>query len=111
MIEKIVLDYLNNTLTVEAFMEKPEDPPEQFIVIEKTSSGVDNHIDSATVTLQSFASSMYEAACLNEEVKRAMDKMIELPLIGRCRLNGDYNFTDASTKQYRYQAVYNIIYH
>jgi len=28
--------------------------------------------------------------------------------IGKVKLNSDYNFTDTVTKQYRYQAVYDI---
>lgn len=111
MIEKIVLDYLNDNLTVDAFMEKPEDPPEKFVVIEKTGSGRDNLIDTATFALRSYAPELHEAAELNEEVKAAMDGLISLDAVGKSKLNSDYNFTDAGEKQYRYQAVYNITYH
>ena len=53
---------------------------------------------------------MLNAAVLNDKVKKAMDKMIELPEISSCKLNSDYNFTDTETKRYRYQAVYNIVF-
>ena len=51
---------------------------------------------------------MYGAAALNEEVKKAVDSLIELNEIASVTLNTDYNFTDTTTKQYRYQAVYDI---
>ncbi len=47
---------------------------------------------------------------LNEEVKQAIEKMVELPSISRVELNSDYNFTDTETKRYRYQAVVDFIY-
>ena len=66
---------------------------------------------SATIALQSLADSLYNAAVLNEQVKEAAADMIELDKICRVSLNSDYNFTDIQTKQYRYQAVYDITYY
>ena len=45
---------------------------------------------------------------LNEETKIAVDSLIELDEIASVKLNTDYNFTDTTTKKYRYQAVYDI---
>lgn len=50
-------------------METPETMPETYVLIEKTGSGMNNHIKSATFAIQSYASSLYEAASLNEIVK------------------------------------------
>ena len=54
---------------------------------------------------------MYEAAALNEKVKAAMKRIIERDEISRSTLNSDYNFTDVTTKKYRYQAVYDLKYY
>lgn len=108
MIEKTILDYLNDTLTVPAYMEKPEDPPARYVLIEKTGSGESDHLHSAVIALQSYAGSLIGAAQLNEEVKAAMAGILVLDRITRAKLNSDYNFTDDTKKQYRYQAVYNI---
>ena len=108
MIEKIVLDYLESELTVPVYMERPEDPPEQYVLIEKTGSGKRNHICDATLAIQSYAPSLYEAAELNETIKTAMEAAVSLSDICRVSLNSDYNFTDAAMKQYRYQAVFDI---
>ena len=110
MIEKIVLDYLNDALNVPVYMEMPENKPDRFVLIEKTGSSRENHIDFATITIQSYAESLYYAATLNEDVKQAMDDIIALDTVSSAELNSDYNFTDTETKKYRYQAVYDLVY-
>ena len=80
------------------------------MLIEKTGSARRNYIDMATVALQSYAESMFEAAALNERVKQVMYDIIALPMISKAELNSDYNFTDTAKKEYRYQAVYDITY-
>lgn len=107
MIEKIIYDYLISK-NIPAYMQIPADPPEEYVLIEKTGSRKRNHIKSATIALQSYAGSLYSAAMLNEEVKDAMDEAIALNGISNTSLNSDYNFTDTNTKKYRYQAVYDI---
>lgn len=110
MIEKIVVDYLDRVLEVSAYSEMPKNPPDRFVIVDKTGSSEENHICSATFALQSYAKTLYEAAALNEEVKKAMDKIIELDMISSSKLNTDYPFTDTTKKQYRYQAVYDLVY-
>lgn len=110
MIEATVLNYLKEALTVPVRMEVPENPPRRYVVLEKTGSSRMNRLNTATIAAQSYAESLVEAAKLNEEVKAAIDNMIELDAISACRLNSDYNFTDTQTKNYRYQCVYIITY-
>ena len=62
------------------------------------------------LALQSYGATLYQAAELNEQVKAAMEDIVELDLISRAELNTDYNFTDTQTKRYRYQAVYDLIF-
>lgn len=108
MIELTVLNYLTEELDVPVCMETPEDIPESYVLVQKTGSGRDNRVDRATFALQSIAPSLYEAAVLNENVKAAMDTMNE-GIFG-ADLNSDYEYTNQKTKQYRYQAVYDIYY-
>lgn len=110
VIEKIVLDYLNDVLSVPAYTEKPEEPPIRYVIIEKTGGSTENFINSATLALQSHAESLFLAAELNEEVINAMDNIIVLDDIAKSKYNTDYNFTDTSKKEYRYQAVYDLTY-
>lgn len=110
MIETYVLDALSAILDVPCSMEMPEGSPERFVVLEKTGSSVLDYIRTATFAVQSFAPSLLKAAELNEQVKDAMDALALMPEISRVKLDSDYNFTDAKTKHYRYQAVYDITY-
>lgn len=111
MVEKIVLDYLNEALSVPVYMEEKTDMPEEYVLIEKTGGGEENHIERATVVVQSYASSMYRAAVINESVKEKMKQSIQVDDICKCSLNSDYNYTDASRKKYRYQAVFDIVHY
>lgn len=111
MIEEIIRNYLAGA-GVTAYMEIPEGGGVMpFVVIERTGGGEENHIRSATVAIQSYADTLYGAAQLNEQVKALMDDIILLPQISACDLNSDYNFTDTTKKQYRYQAVYDLVYY
>lgn len=111
MIETIILNYLADNLSVPVFMEEPEERCGEYVLIEKVGSFENDRIQSATVAVQSYAESLYKAADLNEAVKRAMQEIIALDCISRCRLNSDYNFTDTETKRYRYQAIFDITYY
>lgn len=70
-----------------------------------------NYIDKAIIAIQSYSSSLYKAAVLNEKVKIIMKNIIEMDEISECELNSDYNYTDTSRKKYRYQAVYELTYY
>ena len=115
MIEETVLQYLQEKLNaldppVPVYMERPEDLPAKYVILEKTGSGVENYIYSATFAVQSYAPSLYEAAVLNDTVKSYMENMPDERDVGACDCNSDYNFTDPETRDYRYQAVFDIIY-
>ena len=109
MIEQIVRDYLEEQLGIPVRMEEEAGLPEEYIVVEKTGSGQTNHIKRATLAVQSYSSSLYQAASLNERVKEAMEKIIEMDDISKCELNSDYNYTDTARKKYRSQAVFDIV--
>lgn len=108
MIEKIVRNYLSSKLSVPVYMEIPEAVPASFVLVEKTGSSVENHIYSATIAIKSVASSLYNAALLNEVVKSYMEFLVTDENVTRVELNSDYNYTDTETKRYQYQAVFDI---
>ena len=115
MIEETVLSFLQEKFgtlepPVGVFMEKEQDLPEEYILIEKTGSSRENQILTATFAVQSYAKSLHRAAYLNNLV---IDWMGELPDerdVFASDLNSDYNFTDVETREYRYQAVFDIVY-
>ncbi|MCQ2087967.1 MAG: hypothetical protein MJZ37_07925 [Bacilli bacterium] len=89
----------------------PNDPPAKFVVYEKTGGGYDDHINRATIAIQSYDESIFKCASLNDEVKKHMINMVELPEISSVKLNSDYNFTDTTRKRNRYQCVFDIYYY
>lgn len=116
MIELLLLEYLKSKLNVPVVMEKINDT--EYVLIEKTGSGRNNHLFDASFAIQSYSDSLYNAALLNEEVKKAMlgdgvttDGFIEEDAICSCELNSDYNYTDTTTKEYRYQATYDVVHY
>lgn len=111
MIEKIIIDYLSKELGITCYAEKQVNT-KRYVLIEKIGGGKKEHLTSAIVAIQSYDSTLYKAAELNELVKTAMFKMPNvLNEISKMKLNSDYNFTDTEIKHYRYQAIFEIIYY
>ena len=114
MIEIIVLNHLlakNLSVGQNVSMEVPVNPPDKYIVIEKTGSGKTDYLNRASFAVQSIAkTSLADAAELNVEVIAAMETLNEHPAVYASNLNSDYNYTNTETKEYRYQAVFDIYY-
>ena len=117
MIESTVINWLNaNGFTAYGSEPKNEYPNENnsrdaFLVVQKTGGGVVNRLRNATIAVQSYAPTLAEAAQLNEAVITVMGNIIELAGITAVRLNSDYEFSKTSTKQPRYQALFEIYYY
>lgn len=111
MIEKTVIDYLS--AFIPTFAEAPEHPPEdgRYCIVERTGSGRENQIRSATLAVRCHADTMAGAAALCEQVEGWMEGLAALPSIARCALNSSFNNTDDRKKQYRYQAVFSVVYY
>lgn len=108
MIELILKNWLGQKLSVPVYLEEPASPPKSYVLIEKTGSGELNRLKNATFAVQSYATSLFEAATLNEQIKIIMDEITVLDEVASVKLNTDYNFTDTETKRYRYQAIYDL---
>jgi hypothetical protein len=111
MIEIVVRDFLAKKLDVSVFMEEPEDIPERYVILERVGGGTSNGLKTATFAIQSYGTSLHDAAMLNEEVKEALEDIDNQDPVNSAELNSDYNFTDTETHRYRYQAVYDLIYY
>lgn len=115
MIEETILNYLigENLPEIEEniYMETPSKPPKKYIVIEKTGSREEDLLNTATIAIQSISkNSLYEAAEINDLIKATMKSMPDTQDVYGIKLNSDYNFTNTATKEYRYQAVFDIYY-
>lgn len=112
LIEATVISHLATELkTTDVYAERPANPPDEYYVIEKTSSGETNHVQRAMIAVRSISgSSLLRAAQMSKAAEKAMRTLINETGVSACRLNSAYNFTDTETKEYRYQAVFDIYY-
>ena len=108
MIEIIVKNSLEQSLSVPVFLEQPISKPLKYLLIERSGLGETNHLGGSLFMFQSYAETMYDAALLNKEVMQSVKNLIILDEIVSISLNADYIFTDVSSKKYRYQAVFDI---
>lgn len=113
MLESTLIEYLGENLDVSVYAEQPESLPDTFVLVERVGSSTYDRLCTASIAVQSYAGTMYEAAALNEEVKTAMDieNIGSLDIVAGCHLDTDYNFTDTSQKIYRFQAVFDLTYY
>lgn len=109
MIEKKILDYMSAALSYPVALER-DGLTGRFLLIQKTGSSRTNFIDRATFAFQSYDATLYKAAEFNEMVKTAVFSLISHDDISAVKLVTDYNFTDPTTKEYRYQAIFDIYY-
>lgn len=117
MIETVILNYLNMMLDVPVLMELPEVPsedfpsfPEELVIIELVGKSVEDRLTDASIALQSYGATLYQAAALDEQVRMAMEQITEFTDISGVHLSSNYNHTDPDTKRYRYQCVYEVYY-
>lgn len=110
IIEVYLIEYLSKELGVNVYGQEEDTTEDSYVVIEKLGSYVENFCRHSTIALKSYGTTLLESAELNEAVKNAMDNIIKKPEISFSKLNSDYNYTDTTTKKYRYQAVYDLVY-
>lgn len=112
MIEAIIRNYLITALsTVPVYIDVPAEPPDKYVVIERTGGGNEEHIRNAMVAVQSYGKTRLDAATLHEDVLAKLPAIADGDKVSSCTVNSEYDFTDTSTKRYRYQAVFDIIYY
>ena len=108
MIETVILNFVSAALDVPVRMEIPEDRPSRFVVLKRSGRGRESGLYAANLIAESHAQTLAQAAELNEQVKAVLDELETLDEISSAELATDYPVTDTGTKQYRYQAVYEI---
>lgn len=110
MIEQIIRDYLLTVLTVPVVTERMQNPPLRYCIIERTSENCANYLRTAAIAIQTYAESMYEAAKLCETVITEMEGLKAVDAVSGVWYETSYNFTDGTSGQYRYQAVFTVAY-
>lgn len=102
-----LIEYLTGELDVYVGVSAPKSTS-GYVLIDQTGSNNRNHITTTTVAVQSYGASLEDAIRLNERVKSALLDIVNEDEISGVKLINDYNFTNTATKQYRWQAVFEI---
>ena len=108
MIEKTVRDYLLTVLSVPVYTDRPANPPVDRVVIERVGGSAENLARHARIAIQSYGGTRLAAGTLHEQVLAAMPNIGTVD--GGVYLDSEYDYTDTTTKVYRYQAVFDITY-
>lgn len=110
LIEQTVIEYLQSELNLnEIYPEIPNPIPEKFVILQVVDRKYTDKINSVTVELLSYATSKYEAAVLDENVREAMNDIIKLDNIS-CRFGGGNDNPDTTLKIPRYRCYFNLFY-
>lgn len=110
MIEEKILKYLGAVLDVPCYVERPPDPPVEFITIQRTGMSGSRFSRQAMIAVRSYAATKAKAARLCEDIITAMQDFITVGNVTSCTLNSSYDNTNPTTKEYRYQSVFEVIY-
>lgn len=113
MIETVLLNYIETALTAQGLtipvcFEVPQNAPDTFVKLERTGGNIYDHIHRATFAVQSYAPTLEKAAQLDALIVGIVLGSPSRDEICAARLNSHYNYTDTTTKRYRYQAVFDI---
>ena len=111
LIEKVIRDYLLTKLDVPILTEQPTGRVSEYVVLQVTDRGWENHIESATVEFGCYAETKMEAAELDEALRTAMFDIIELSEISASKFGGGRDDKDDTLKRYRYRSFFNLFYH
>lgn len=94
--------------------EVPEDYPggAALIVVSRLGEQRQNHLRRARLAVQSYGATLLDAA---ERCEAAEAALASLPAedagVTACRVETSYNFTDETTKRYRYQSIVHVSYY
>lgn len=112
MIEETVINYLISQGIAEGavYAEVPlKDIPDRYVLVQRSSGSITDYIRQFGIYTEARSRiSKLDAAQLHESVISTMMEIRDHTDLFRCNLNADYDAALTSTKEYRYQALWNI---
>lgn len=118
-IEEIIINYLVyegiSGIGNHIYAEKPVDPDDAYILIRRTGGSEENFIRSYLIITEvcvkrneeSGLTKLYAADIFEVLLGKMRDIADSTALYG-CHKNSDYDATDTESKEYRYQALWEI---
>lgn len=111
MIEETIYDYLKTRANEPCYLMRPKTVPDKYVLIEKTGSGIAEHLTQSTFAFQSYAPTLKEAADISAEIKSLIIGLVDRGDISKVSIQNEYNFTNTTTKEPRYQLVVEFIHY
>jgi hypothetical protein len=104
--ESQTIAFLNSQDGPPAFGDVPEDRPDVFITVERTSGPRDFLMDKAVLAVQVWGQSRAEVAGLAVSTADTLDSMALLPDVAQVQVTTLYHFP--AEQQERYQLLVNL---
>lgn len=113
MIEKTIIQYLTTAqipgIGSHVYAETPaENIPDNYVLIKRTGGSMADYIRTYNVYTETVGKDQLTTLRNHEAVIAAMLAIRDHTEIMACRLNSDYNATTTRTKDYRFQALWQI---
>lgn len=113
MIEATIIQYLTAQdlpgIGAHIYGETPaENIPENYVLIRRTGGSMANYIRQYNIYTETVGKDRLTTLQNHEAVVSAMLAIRDHTDIMSCRLNSDYDATNTRTKEYRYQALWQI---
>lgn len=110
LIEMTIRDYLLGKIqNIPIEVEEPTNES-KYIIFRVIERGKLDLIKSVTVEFYCYGESKFEAATLDEELRTAMENIVELGSIFSSKLGGGNDSYDTDLKKYRYRSYFNLTY-
>ena len=109
MIEKTIIDYLISKKW-NVYAEKPDAPPKEYALIAKVGGSENDHLRRATVDIQVYSDSTYNASLLNEAMITDMHDFDDAS-VSECNLIAEMIFNDLDNGIYSYQTTWELYYY
>ena len=110
MIEVTIYNFLKSKLDCSVCTERPEVKPKKYVLLERIGGSESNFICSATIDIMSYGGSLYESMELDEKVRKFMSEITALDNVSSCVLNASGNWTNPTTREYRYHSTFIVKY-
>lgn len=110
LIEKTVRDYLLNKIPNVPIDVKEPTGESKYITFRVIDRGKLDLINAVTIEFYCYGKSLFEAAALDEELRSAMEEIVELDSIFSSKIGGGNNDYNTDLDKNRYRSYFNLTY-
>lgn len=88
--------------------EVPVDRPKRFVTVERVGGGNREFVDRASLAVQAWAGSRFDAATLADTVRVVVGMLPTVEQVARVDVGSVYNWPDPDSRQSRYQITVDV---